>query len=250
MRVCLGGWTAGSLLFALCSSVASADPITITTHDRFAVAAALVFESPGVVATRAADQQTHGDSLAASAQASHGGTAAQAQSRLISSMSADLRHLSGNGTASAAVEGPMGRAHAATLLELDFALGQAHAYAFAAQFASSGGGSWQTFLTQLGGPIGPPVQFWISDMGADQQVRFRGMLEPGRYILHVRSEVQVLPLFGTLPEGDSAFDFTLDLSPAPVPEPGSLMLIGTGVAGLVARVRRRRRSSPACRPAA
>lgn len=98
--------------------------------------------------------------------------------------------------------------------------------------------SWQTHLWRAPGS-GPGFVFSAAgNERAEQQLRFTGSLDPGRYELLVRSDALVSGPFWTTAAASSSFDFTYDMSP--VPEPGSLMLVGSGVLALAARARRTR----------
>lgn len=228
------------LLLGIGASIASADPISLVRYERYVSAWALVYGPSGLVAVYDEDRQLNGADRA-SAEASYAATTARSAARLVDTIAADLHHLSGSGVTSAVTDGPEGRASASAILSFWFDLDEVHAFDFAADFSKSGFGSWQTHLIRspdvLGGQI---LRFSaISNTGADQQLLFRGALDPGRYAFYIRGDASDSGIH-PLTMGAGAFDFTFDMSP--VPEPGSLLLLGTGALGLVARVRRRRRT--------
>lgn len=240
MHIRLKEWLAGSLLVALSSSVATADPITLIRDQRFVSARALAFRPPGVVAASSREQQVGGDQLTASALAVFGETTASAASQLLSDLSADLHGLSGTGRTSSVSVGPLGDSAASAIFDLSFELDARHAYDFEAAFEALGAGSWQTHLRQSPGEPDQSLLFsFISNTGPQLQVRRRGSLDPGRYLLTVRSDAAGNTIFGGRPSGESTFTFAFDMTP--VPEPGSLLLVGSGALGLLARVRRRTR---------
>lgn len=241
MRGRIGASAAGFLLFALWSTGVSADPI-IWWQDRFVGAEALVFGSSGSLPAMIADSQEKGDNLAASVQTSRGDTTIAADAHLVSTLPANLNRLSGVGRTSAASAGPGGHARSMSIFEVLFEIDEPHVYDFSGTFATFGSGSWQTQLIHPSAAFGPSLLFMaFSNPDAEQQLRFRGALDPGRYALLVRADASAGTILGSPPFAASTFDFMYDMSP--VPEPGSLMLVGTGALALVARARRRTRRS-------
>jgi hypothetical protein len=224
---------------ALCSSVAAADPVTLVKFERYVYATALVYGPSGFVAVYDQNRKVDaGDT--SSAQAAYGGTTVVADSYLSTTLSGDFHRLSGTTTASSTVNGPVGGGQAGGGLSFWFDIAEAHAFEFVGDFSKFGFGGWQTHLMKdpsvLGGQT---MRFAVSsNTGSDQQLRFRGSLDPGRYVLYVRADAVADTVFGNRPNGGGTFDFTYDMTP--VPEPASMLLVGSGILGLASRARRRR----------
>jgi hypothetical protein len=241
MRVHLTELAIGSLVVALSSSAASADPIRLIREARFVSAQAFVFNSDGFVGDSAREQQVNGDTLSASAHAVHGGTTTRSQGQLVSAMSADLHRLSGAANASTAITGPAGDGSATSIFEVWFELDAPHAYDFAANFEAFGLGGWQTHLVRSPGELGQSLLFaFISNTGPTLQLNRGGSLDPGRYALAVRSGGFASTMFGVGTSGRSNVDFVFDMTP--VPEPTSIVLVGGGILGAIVRAQRRTRA--------
>lgn len=240
MRVHFTECAVGALVLAICSSVATADPIRLLTEDRFVAAEALAFRPPGVVAVSSREQQVNADVLSASAQAAFDDTTTRAESQMASMLSPDLHHLSGVASTAANIIGPLGNGQATAIFEVWFELDASHAYDFEASFEALEFGSWQAHLRQSPGELRQSLLFSvISNTGPALQLSRRGSLDPGRYALTVRSDAGASTIFGVGNRGSANFDFAFDM--APVPEPSSMLLVGGGVLSIAARVRRRRR---------
>lgn len=244
MRVPIAAMTAGSVLLTLCSSPAHADPITMVQDQRFVMSDAFVFNDLGFVADFSREQLQGSEARDATAEASFANTVSRSDSHLVSTISSELGRFSGTGTADAFVRGPAGLAQASSRFELLFDVNEGRAFDFSAMFDALGG-SWQAHLTESPGDFErQSLRFsFISNTGLTQEVSRHGFLNPGRYGFAIRSDAAAATIFGNSPNGRSVFNFAFNTNP--VPEPASLLLVGSGVVGLLGGTRRRtRRASP------
>jgi len=121
---------------------------------------------------------------------------------------------------------------------VQFFVNESVRFFFGASFAGFGGDS--SWLGVLRSDAGDVFRYEGTD---NFWPLASGVLAPGRYEFMARAQSSVTPRVGKGYTG-ATFDLGLgfDSAVSPTPEPGSLMLLGTGVAGLIAR-RRRQRSS-------
>ena len=119
---------------------------------------------------------------------------------------------------------------------VDFLVNDPLQFIFGATFAAFGpGSSWLAVLQSESGDV---FRFeGSSSLGP----LANGLLAPGRYQFLAQARTSVDPQAGSSYSG-AAFNVAFGLNDvaSPTPEPGSLLLLGTGAAGLVARRRRHR----------
>ena len=232
---------AASVAVSFVAPPVQADPITIVQDQRFVMSDAFVFNDLGFAGAFAREQHQGSEARDATAQASFGNTVSRAESRLDSSISTALARFTGSGTATGVVDGRSGLAQASSRFELLFNVNEGRAFDFSAMFDALGG-SWQAHLIESPGDFArQSLRFsFISNIGGlTQEVSRHGFLNPGRYGFAIRSDAAGDTEFANRPTGRSAFNFAFNMSP--VPEPASLLLVGSGVAGLLGGAGRRAR---------
>ena len=232
----------GMALVALCPSLVSAEPVTLISFDRHVFASALVYGPTGFVIDYHEDRQLNG-AHSASAKSEFGGTTALANSELSGvTLSDNFQRLTASGLSTASVSGSGGGSQSTADVGFEFWVTTPLAFEFIGDFSKDALLSgWQAHLSRLldnGDSAG--IRFEAtSNFGApDQHLRFHGSLDPGRYALFVRGNAAGDTVFSNNPASRSQYNFTFTM--APVPEPTSILLVGTGVLSLVARARRRR----------
>jgi hypothetical protein len=232
---------AGLVGLTLWPAVASADPIRIVLDNRQAFSSTFVQDSTG----QTADQQSAaaGDALRTSATSSTVLSNAAATGTLISSL--DPGHFTGSGNAGISSDTAGAATVAAqALFQATFRLDQAYDFVFAGQFGATGivplregqpnvSGSWRTVLE---GGDGSTVIFDNTGDGG-QSLLHTGQLAAGDWFLSVDAFANGFAPKPSIFSAASNYDFRLDLSvappPAPTPEPASLLLLATGVTGLL-----------------
>lgn len=148
------------------------------------------------------------------------------------------------GTASASAVGNVGgQSWGRSVVNVTFRLDQPEVFSYRANYFAETDGIFGALVGRLSpvdlasGSELPPIisdlfQFFPNNLA--EQTAHSGVLEPGFYRLILVSD----PLFVTAPGStfrNSGFDVSLEFEP--VPEPGSLLLITTGLLGLAVRKR-------------
>ena len=240
--MCLVGW----------AGTAAAESITIF-NDRRAVSALAQVDDSGQ-ADRHIDSQGPGDALSADAFASAGTSVANSVARLTSSIS-DPTHLSGSGSALASFSTfAPAVASAAAVFAVDFMLDAAYIYSFngtfnISDFPARSNGAFNEARWAAALSSGGSFLFNLGDTHTAFPLTVGGNLPAGTYHFLVETTGDGNTERPATVDEDSLFRFALDLTPAPVdsnpsptPEPTSVLLLGTGVAGFIAGKTRTRRS--------
>jgi|SRR3954453_4124081 len=241
--------TACAIIVLVSTSIASADPISIVVDSRGTTAGATVQDTSQV------DSQIQRDLLFSSASVLLGSGSAAGSARVTSSF-ADPMHWVATGTADGSASSQSGLAvyDASAQIAATFEVTEPVAYDFNLLLQASfigqpstgfGDTTWDIFLGQS--VTGGQLPTFIQERGRSAAVRsFSGALAPGRYQMQVVARNNQGVLGAGTRSATAGFDVTFDfapLAPAATPEPASLLLLGTGVAGLFG-YRRRAGSQP------
>jgi PEP-CTERM motif len=241
--------TVVALTFA---SPALADPITIVSNGSGVFGHAYATEN-GIEDLVSALPNTPGGSNSFHLTAQVGGTTAEGSAAIASDLSDPLR-LSANGSTSVSYTTEIGQGDGAVSSDffVFFALDSPREFVFDGNFETSGdapsnGQRWSEWnVSLLGKGADGSFSQEVLTARSNDSTRFirDGLLPADLYRFAV---IATSFGFNSLPGPASGnvfsnFAFSLDLgAPAPVPEPGSLLLMGTGLGALVAARRLRGR---------
>lgn len=227
-----------------CPTAALADPIRLVAEFRD-VGASANLESDSQFST-----SSSADALNANVILSNTATTVFAQGLLNSSI-AGVTHIFGSGVAMSAINTPgtiSAYAVGSANFDVQFELDRSYAFDFTGLFSSSGSPGdtgdthWSTVL--IGVPLGGTPDTTLFNYGGLEltPLSTSGVLPPGRWDIAAHASAANNGLQGT-GTSNAWYTFRFDLSPvgepAPVPEPTSLILIATGLLGVVHARRRR-----------
>lgn len=227
----------------------SADPITIVSSSRAIVVSAVAGDT-STGTTRLFNEDVLSNTIGAIH--SRTGASATASALLVSELSPTTGTFDGRGATSTSQDSvsETSGAHAQSSYFVTLDLTSAQRVDFDAAFTLSGGNAtnrslWNAQLFQS--PHGPNPLFLFNFLGNTSDAVFsRDLLAPGRYGFIIST---VSDSVNSVATGFTSVDyrFSLRLSdpelPEPVPEPASMFLLGTGLAGLIAGRKRLHRSA-------
>jgi len=240
-----------ALLVCFLPALAAADPITISLLRDVHAEAIIAVKGVDVEPT---DDQQNADILSANAQAALGLNSASGAASMSSTTSRDSRRLSGVGSASGTAtsvanqgDGTNSSGGGEVLIIWEFLLDQPHTFIFSGTLASVTqpfAGAGLTASLQSGLDVGTgQVELFSTTRQTSGNVGESGNLAPGPYQFRLNAGAGTESIFDGSSAASAAFRFTFDVIPqhAPVPEPGSLTLLATGVLTLASSMRKRSR---------
>lgn len=232
-------WLTSVAMVAAFPGAAWTDPVTITRYERGAIATA----SSGVGMSNGEVRQ-NADIMAVSGSSVSGPNIGTSSSNLVNTISVSNHVFSGTGNVavSAVSNNSPTAANALAWQTVGFSIAAPHRWDLLGHVTASDPGSqearnfanWAVSLSKSGFPF--PTYFVQYDQFDPRSFTATGFLDAGTYLFGFGSQVGAFVPPG---RGTSAFwtnfgySFTLSDS-APVPEPGTFVLLGSGVLGLLA----------------
>jgi hypothetical protein len=235
-------------LFIGLSRTAAAEPVTITHNQPYLFQNVIGVTSGGLISQQTIEIRPAINQQRTIAITLDSGSQAEASGANNSALASTTRLVgSGSTTAGVRTEFDAVVAESASVASFALDIAERQSLFFVAFFATQEEGSAQaTSATWFAGLDASSFSFFSESgsqaFGGTPLVRM-GFLNPGRYFLRIGVSSSASHNIGSLlPPGEgfaaAGYNFGLELQDAPVPEPSTLLLIGTGLAGTWLRRRK------------